>query len=382
MATMSARRTARIVVLCLSALAAAGLVGAIVRQSYQTNAASAKIVEQELDGAAILHPLTTLLGELVNAQSAAVRGEAVDAGAVRKAMAGVAGLNSEYGVSLQSSQRFDDLSARVESALGQSQSGRAAYETYSGLVTLVAAMEAKIAGTSHLLLDPELDSYYVMDAAIVQLPQAMVYAGRATDLVQLAGGKALEGEDAVRAAVARFGVSAAAEAVSDGLNKSVDVTNRTELGSNITERLDAFRAAADAFAPPTMLFELSLPVDAASLAVNARKVYAAALPLTHRLIFELQALLQARASKLAGQWRFTAVAAGLAVVICLGIVWLLARSRPRGYGGPAASRGGRAEHDEITIGSMTPARALLDAEELVHIGRAVRARQRGDGDAG
>jgi hypothetical protein len=381
MAGMSARRTMRIIVLCLCALAVVGLVGAIVRQSYQTNSASAAIVKQEDDGAAMLHPVTTLLAELVNAQSAAVRGEAVDAGAIRKAMAGVSDLDKEYGEELGTSQRFFDLSARTETALGQSQSGRAAYETYSGLVALAMALEAKIAGTSHLLLDPELDSYYVMDAAIVQLPQAMVYAGRATDLVQMAGGKALEGEDAVRAAVARFGVSAASEAVADGLNKSVDVTNRTELGSNITERLDAFRAAADAFAPPTMLFELSLPVDAAVLAVNARRVYAAALPLTHRLIFELQALLQARAKRLAGQWQFTAVAAGLASVICLAMVWLLARTRSRRGYSDAALRN-RLEADEITIGSLTSARALLDAEELVHIGRAVRARPREDGDAG
>ena len=105
---------------------------------------------------------------------------------------------------LQIDQRLADLTSQVESAFAKGETGRAAYDTYSGLVSLAVEMIRRIGDTSHLIHDPDLDSYYLMDAAIVRLPDAIVYAGRATDLVTLAGGGRSAGEDQVRAAVARF----------------------------------------------------------------------------------------------------------------------------------------------------------------------------------
>jgi len=376
------RRTARIILLSSCTLAVAGLFGAVVRQSWLTNSEAAEVVSMEAQGAEILHPMTTLLGEMVKAQSTAVRGEQVDAEGLRKALASVAEVDQKFGVALQTSERLDGLMAQVETAITRGETGRAAYDTYTGLVTLTRDLIRRIGDTSHLIHDPDLDSYYLMDAAIVRLPAAMVFAGRASDLVTLAGGKALEGEDVVRAAVARFGVSAAAEEVNDGLTKSVDFTSRSALGANIAERLDAFRAAADAFAPPTMLAELANTVNAATLAANANRVYAAANPLGHRLLGELQALLEERQAKLAADWRFTAVAGGLVTVIGLVMLWLLATRRTRT--GPADSvdvPSRSTPGDDLPVGSLTYARELFEAEELVHVGRAVRTRTRGNGDA-
>jgi hypothetical protein len=188
----------------------------------------------------------------------------------------------------------------------------------------------------------------------------------------LAGGAELSGEDAFAAAVARFGVSSAAEAVSDGLTKSVNYTARAALGSNIEERLDTFKAAADGFAPPTMLQDLAATVTAASLAAGANRVFAAANPLAHELLEELQALLEVRADALAKQWRFTATASGSAALIGVALIWLLAVRPSRKA---AASATGP---DDAPVGSFASARELLDSEELVHVGRAVRTRGRGD----
>jgi hypothetical protein len=309
--------------------------------------------------------MTALLGDLVEAQSAAVRGERVDADELHAALRAVANVDGEYGTALQTSQRLTELTDKVETALRRAETGRAAYETYSGLVTLALDLTRRIGDTSHLVHDPDLDSFYLMDAAIVRLPTAMVYAGRAADLVALAGGRTLTGEDAISAAVARFGVSTAAQEVSDGLTKSVDFTARSELGTNIADRLDTFTSAADAFAPPTMLRELSGAVaDAAVLGANARRVYATALPLAHRLLSELQALLKVRRADLAEQRRFTAVAAGVAA--CLGVLMalLLALGRRRSA---SAMR-----PDDLPI--LTDARTVLDAQRLVHLGRQSDAR--------
>jgi hypothetical protein len=378
-ARSTARRAGRIFVLSMCTLAVALLFAGVVRQSWLLNSATADVVRRESHGAEIMHPMTTLVAVLVETQSAAVRGDRVDAEAVRKALAAVAVVDANYGVELQTRQRLQDLTAKVEAAFDARETGQAAYDRYTGLVKLAVDLQRQVGDASHLIHDTELDSYYLMDAAIIRLPDAMVLAGRASDLVALAGGRTLGDEDAAAAAVARFGVSTAADQVRVGLNKSVNFTARADLGSNITERLDAFQAAADAFAPPTMLKELAGTVDAATLAANAQKVSAAAAPLAHLLLGELQALLADRAARVGGEWRFTASAAGAIAVLGLVMLWLLALTRRRPAGDEVAGEAGSAE--DVPVGSLTYARQLLDAEELVHVGRAVKTRPRERDDA-
>jgi hypothetical protein len=231
----------------------------------------------------------------------------------------------------------------------------------------------RIGDTSHLIHDPDLDSYYLMEAALITLPDAIVYAGRASDLVTMAGGRSLTGEDEVRAAVARFNVSHDAEQVSSGLTKSVDFTARSQLGSNIAERLDTFKSAADAFAPPTMLGELATTVDAATLAANARRVFAAASSLAHLLLAELQVLLDTRSVKLSQQQRFTGIAAAVAVFVGLAMVWVAVAGRPRR--GPVKRFGAP---DDLPVGSLAYARELLDSQDLAQAGRG---RSRGSDNA-
>lgn len=384
MAGWATRRGVRIAVLIVCLLAMVGLLGTIVRQSWRTNSAAADVVRMEQRGAEILHPMTTLLAELVAAQSSAVRGDPVDTATVRKALAAVAEVDARHGVALATRQRLADLTVRVDAAFARGETGRPAYDTYTGIVTLAVDMMRRVGDTSHLIHDPDLDSYYLMEAAIIQLPDSMVYAGRAADLIAIAGGAALAGEDAVRAAVARFRVSAAAEEVSAGLTQSVDFTNRAELSTNIADRLDAFRSAADSFAPPTMLAELSTAVPADELAENARRVYAAANPLAHRLLSELQALLDQRAAKLSAEWRLTVILAGLAGIVLTVMAWTLGRTRTRP--GPRAGRDsaqpGSGNADGRGIGTLSYAREILGADQFVDVGRPAAARTRGNGDAG
>jgi hypothetical protein len=385
-ATSTTRRTLRLVLLTVCALAIVALVGTIVRQSAQTNSTASRLVGSERDGAAALHPMLALVGDLVDAQSAAVRGASTaDAEkSITTAIDQITGVDPEYGVKMQNSQAITDISNQIHSIEARNLTGRVAYDAYSGLVTLALNLMRHTADTSHLIHDPEVDSYFVMDSAVNRLPDALVYAGRAADLVALGGGSALIGSDGVSAAVARFYVSNSASQVSSGLNQSIDFTSNEALGGNIADRLDQFMAAAAAFAPPTMLEQMSEQIsDPTTLAADARKVYATALSLAHFLIFQLQTLLTQRQSGLVGQWRFTETAVGLAVLIALAILWLLIIGRPHGSharGALIGETGDEARANPL-VSPLTDAQLLLDQEELVHVGRAVRPRARGRGDA-
>jgi hypothetical protein len=363
------RPTARTIMVGICVLSVAVLFAAVARQSWTTNAAAAGIVQMESNGASVLHPMTTLLSELVAAQSAAVRGERVNPETIREALTELVAVNGEYGDSLRIGQRITDLTSQIESTFARAETGRAAYETYSALVSLTVEMQRRVGDSSHLIHDPDLDSYYLMDAAIIRLPDAIVYAGRAADLVALAGGKALAGEDQVRAAVARFGVAYDAEQVSIGLATTVDFTARSQLGTNITERLDTFRAAADAFAPPTMLQELAATVDAATMAANARRVSAAANSLAHLLLHELQALLDVRTRALVEEQRFTAVAGAAVSLIGFVLLWLAIAGRPRRR---PTRRFGAIPADDLPVGSLASSREMVDAERLAYAGRDQR----------
>jgi hypothetical protein len=311
-----------VVVICLATVAV--MFGAVVRQSWNATSQAAEVVRLEAAGAAMMHPMTTLLTELVTAQSAAVRGGAVNQTSVRSALDRLQNANARYGAALQTTQRLNDLATQIEAAFQAGETGRAAYQRYSAVIDLAIDLIRAIGDSSHLVHDPDLDSYYLMDAAIVRLPDAMVYAGRAADLVALAdSGNELTGEDAVRAAVARFNVSSDARLVSAGLSTSVHYTERSELGSNIVQQLDAFQTAADAFAPPTMLQELATTVQARAMAENASRVFAAAQSLAHLLLSELEELLAVRAEGLAQQQRLSAIAAAAGAVVMVVIAWLV-----------------------------------------------------------
>jgi hypothetical protein len=378
-ANMRTRRTQRVILLSVCGLVLAGLFAAVVRQSLVTNADARRIVVTEGHGAELLHKMASVLTELVAAQSAAVRGQAVNATAVGNAFDGMQDVDKDHGVELGTHDRLVDLRSKVENALGHPETGRAAFDTYSDLVTLAVDLMKQIGDRSNLIHDPDLDSYYLMDAAIIRLPEAVTLAGRASDLVALANDRPLEGEDAVRAAVARFLVSDAAEQVSTGLTLSVASTSRAELGGNIAAALDAFKDAAGAFSPPTMLAELSSTVDASTLAANARRVSAAAAPLVHRLLTEGQGLLDARNRRLVSDLRFTLVTTVLGGLVALVLLYLLISAGFRPLGRYTAELGtGDITGDIMGRAAVPPpgglgyARHRLDGEDLVSAGRPAR----------
>src|SRR6187549_2716606 len=107
------------VVIGVCALVVSVLFAAIVRQSWSDTSAAADIVRAEQDGAATLHPMVTLLSELVEAQSSAVRGETVDVDKVRGAVKALTDANSLYGGNLQTTQRLTDLNSQLESAFAK-----------------------------------------------------------------------------------------------------------------------------------------------------------------------------------------------------------------------------------------------------------------------
>jgi methyl-accepting chemotaxis protein len=115
--------------------------------------------QAERTGVEVLRPALTAL-------ATTVAGRPADLDALRTAAAAHPGLG------------LDDQLAAVDRAVrapgAQTPAGRAA--TASALVDLVT----QVGNASNLILDPDLDSFYVMDLQIVQVPKALLAAAQAT----------------------------------------------------------------------------------------------------------------------------------------------------------------------------------------------------------
>src|SRR4051794_6576794 len=141
---------------CVIAIAASFV--AVLRQSSAATAVDANVVLAERQGVVYLHPLTTLIGELVEAQSAAVRAEKVDVDKVRQALDKVGRADGGVGSALGIRQRFTDLLDKVDSVLKSNLTGRAAYQAYSDVMLMLTELARRVGDSSNLVHDPDLDS--------------------------------------------------------------------------------------------------------------------------------------------------------------------------------------------------------------------------------
>ena len=154
----------------------------------------------EEEGTAVVEPALLALADRV-------AGKTPDLEAVRRAVAAHPDLNLKTGVP-------DDVDAA----------------TLAGLIT-------EVGNNSNLILDPDLDSFYVMDAQIVQLPKALLAAAEAK-----AAPKG-EGREAVAAQAVRAGtLSGVAESLRTDIKTATETTGRAGLDTELA----ALGGAADA----------------------------------------------------------------------------------------------------------------------------------------
>src|SRR6476659_9733819 len=102
-------------VVALLAVAAALLLplGYVFSQFWSSTSGDADRAGLEHHGVTYVQPLTALLAGLVSAESATIRGTAVDAATVRSAVAAVDAVDREQGAALQTQDRWNALRPRA-----------------------------------------------------------------------------------------------------------------------------------------------------------------------------------------------------------------------------------------------------------------------------
>ncbi|MGQ0837749.1 hypothetical protein [Actinokineospora sp.] len=356
--------------------------GFIVSQFWLANGREIETVQAEQRGVRYLRPAVSLVGALTVAQSAAVRGAAVSQDAVTAAVRDVDRVDAELGADLGTTTRWTALRERITEVLGRPPSGSAAYQAYGEVVDLSVALMAKVGDTSQLILDPELDSYYLMDTALLRLPPVLVDAGRYTDLVTLADNapRDLVAGYEAQAAVARDRVGRSAAAADDAIRKSIDATDNRDLGPALIARLDDFRATVTALAPLVQLADpAARPISPADLGRLREQVDRVGLEFDKAALVELANLLSLREQDIADRRTAVIVATGLGVLGAGWVLWSLLPMPRRDRWTDSADRPDDDE-DDLPIESvradeslvLLDARELLGSDQLIRVGRAVR----------
>jgi len=129
---------------------------------------------------------------------------------------------------------------------GAGTSAADALDAYSEAVDASIAWVTEIGNASNLILDPDLDSYYVMDALVTKAPAVAAAAGLGADrqlaLSELPGGGTLT--DHIELALHAGAVSTNLEALLGGLKTSYASTKDTTLKTHVAGTADAMGLAS------------------------------------------------------------------------------------------------------------------------------------------
>ncbi|HEV7656104.1 MAG TPA: hypothetical protein VGP36_15420 [Mycobacteriales bacterium] len=327
----SGRRPARIATAVAVAVAVLAPLAVLCAQVWSSASASGSFTADERRGADYLQPLTVLLAATTEAQSAAVRGRPVDAEGVRDALAAVDRADTRLGGPLGTTDRWISARATVTDRVGRTgwPQPSVAYTQYSDLNTQLMELNRTVGDNSRLILDPAIDGYYVMNASLLRIPEILVDSGRYADLsVLTATGGTPDPAAQAQLAAARNRIATDATDLSDGLLKAFAMTRSATLGSGLTRQLDNFRTAVDAVAPSTSLLAPPPQRSPTDLAADQDTLQRAALDLQRATLGQLDALLAIRAGDATRTKLVALVAAGIGVLVAVGLATLVWRRFP------------------------------------------------------
>ena len=149
---------------------------------WTTQGAAISFADSERAGLRYVIPANELVVKVTAARSAAVRAASGDADAaaalpgaaedVRKAVAAVDAADRLDGAAIKTDGVWRKARATVLDAVAAkpADSPKAAYEAYDAAAAAALDLVVQAGNGSNLILDPDLDSYYVMDALITKLP--------------------------------------------------------------------------------------------------------------------------------------------------------------------------------------------------------------------
>jgi methyl-accepting chemotaxis protein len=201
---------------------------------------------KERDGLAYLVPLLRLTQSVVTARQLAVGGGDAGPAGVADATGPVEAVNARYGAGLETGEGWGAAKAALAAA-GAATGPRAAFDSYNQATAALLTLITRVSDKSNLTLDPDLDSYYLMDALVFRLPLLLEATGRVADEALLARHADAAAVDAARIdlAAARGTLTTTLAAVDTGMATAFQATRRAALPSRAGSGVRAVHDVVD-----------------------------------------------------------------------------------------------------------------------------------------
>jgi methyl-accepting chemotaxis protein len=274
--------------------------------------------QSERDGVEYLRPLLDLTSRSVAARHTAVTG---DTGSVdlADAVASVDETESRHGGALDTTNLWRDAKSALVEA-GKATGAAQSYEMYTVATSALSALIVQVADASNLTLDPDLDSYYLMDALVFRLPILLDVLGQVDDQAVLArGADPADVESArIKLAIASGTLTTTRDAVMAGLATAFEKTSSPTLPGVRSQSDAAINATGQVLAQVTEAVGAGDPSRVTTS--TAERARAAVTGLDQALLPELDTLL---ATRIAGFQNKANLTQGGTLLALLAAVYLL-----------------------------------------------------------
>jgi PAS domain S-box-containing protein len=291
--------------------------------------------QKELYGNAYLRPLRGLLEQSLRHQQLASRYAQGDTTVAQEILntqteiesylAALTAVEQTYGAVLQTSGGYGALNTTWRSLKGQvlSVDARTSTQLHRQLIAAIRSQMLLVGDTSNLILDPDIDSYYLMDAVLVKLPASQIASAE----MQMIGEQAIvqqtiTPEDNAQLIVLGGLVEADLASVGAGMEKSFAL--RPALASTLTVPLSTTgQSSAEFLALTRRAFRpgAAPAVDSAAFQTVAQSALASSFAQWDGTSTALDGLLASRIAGLTTR-RTVVIAVTTVVIILVTYLWI------------------------------------------------------------
>jgi HAMP domain-containing protein len=350
-----------------------------------TQSQTIEFSEKELDGTQYLRPLRKLVVDVTihrDLAAAVIAGDSSFKAALdKKAQEIEADFAALEPIDAQYNSQFltTDLLAQVKQNWGALKAGTATFKAeesfnaHGKLMRNLAYLSHTVGNASNLILDPDVDSYYLVDAIIFKVPKLLEEMSqvRAHAMALLASGG--QGDDNAGrrrllmglVVTSEYALTSSKEFIKFGLdfNPKVEAALRPALSENET--------ATKAFLVYTRdrVISGAQPPTAAEFLAEADKVQARQQKLWDATVDQLDQLVQARVDSLNGKRTTSLLIVGISMLLTLALIVFVIRAITR----PIAHLSQVA--DRISLGEMDAVIAIDSKDEVGELGERFRRMQ-------
>jgi methyl-accepting chemotaxis protein len=271
-------------------------------------------------------PAQRLLADLATAQSLAVRAAGHDAeaatklpaaqAAVKRSLAAMDAADARLGPQLGTGAMWARLGGSIKASLVAQPTGATrTLAAYDRLTAATLALIVQAGNQSNLILDPDLDSYYAMDALVNKAPLALATAARVSsrEVAMVASGQSTEAER-IALAVDQGVLAGAVDAIATGFKTAYASTSDPTLRPALDPALAQLSGTTG-----SLTLELARAVhrgpDGTAATIFGQDAVTGAAALQAKLAPALDRLLAARVDRLRATARRAYVALGLGIAL-------------------------------------------------------------------